>query len=450
MRDWLRTHVIHLVLFGIGLVVYGGTAASRLGKQSSDPHFVYQADAWLDGRLAIETMPRGADDPARVETVLLDDGTEVRGRRLTTRPMFRTTTGREIPLQRVSRTLAMTTYNSFPPVPAVLMIPQVLIHGKYANDVALTVLLAALILPLFFSLLRRLAAAELSRRSVSDDLWLVAALGFGTVLFFSAVQGRVWFTAHVVGVLSCTVYILFSIEARRPVAAGIALGLAAVTRTPMAFMFPLFAFEAWRMAGGRADLREVMRRWLLFAAPVVVIAIAAAIHNYLRFDELTEFGHSYLQVRQQAQIEAHGLFSHHYLSRNLTVAFTLLPDFMATKPYLAISGHGLAMWFTTPLLFLVLWPRDRGVLHRSLWITVACVAIPTLFYQNSGWFQFGYRFSLDYLVLLLVLVAVGGRPLGRVAKALVVIGIVVNLFGAVTFNRMPEYYRGDYSTIIRH
>ena len=30
--------------------------------------------------------------------------------------------------------------------------------------------------------------------------------------------------------------------------AGLALGAAALTRTAMAFMFPLFVFEAWRMA----------------------------------------------------------------------------------------------------------------------------------------------------------------------------------------------------------
>ncbi|HUH06109.1 MAG TPA: hypothetical protein VML75_29170 [Kofleriaceae bacterium] len=450
MRDWLRTHAIHLVLFGIGLLVFGGTAASRLKKQSPDPHFVYQADAWLNGRLEIEPMPPGSDDPARVETVLLDDGTEVRGRRLVTRGVFRTTTGREVPLRRVQRSLAMTTYNSFPPLPAVLMLPQALIHGKHANDVALTVLIAALVLPLFFAVLRRLPAAGLSRRTVSDDLWLVGALAFGSVFFFSAVQGRVWYTAHVVGVALGLAYLLCSIEARRPIAAGVALGLAAITRTPMAFMFPLFLFEAWRMAGGREDLRGFVRQCAFFAAPVVAIAIAAAVHNYLRFDELTEFGHSYLQVRQRSQIETYGLFSHHYLSRNLTVAFTLLPELSSARPYVSISGHGLAMWLTTPLLFFALWPVVKGPLHRPLWITVALVAVPTLFYQNSGWFQFGYRFGLDYLVLLLVLIAVGGRSLGRVGKGLIVAGVVINLFGAVTFNRMPEYYRGDYGTVVKH
>ena len=96
-------------------------------------------------------------------------------------------------------------------------------------------------------------------------------------------------------------------------------------------------------------------------------------------------------------------------------------------------------------------PGDLG--ESALWITVACVAVPTFFYQNSGWVQFGYRFSLDYTPFLILLLAVGGRPLDRVARALIVVGVAVNLFGAWSFARRPEYYRtgGDaYGTVVAH
>ena len=62
-------------------------------------------------------------------------------------------------------------------------------------------------------------------------------------------QGKVWYTAHVVGVVLALVYAWASIEAKRPVVAGLALGAAALTRTAMAFMLPLFVLEAWRMYG---------------------------------------------------------------------------------------------------------------------------------------------------------------------------------------------------------
>jgi hypothetical protein len=263
------------------------------------------------------------------------------------------------------------------------------------------------------------------------------------------VQGRVWFTAHVVAVALACGYLATSIEARYPLAAGLCLGLAAVTRTPMAFLFPLFLCEAWRVAAG--DGRRFLVLCARFLAPVMVIAMLAMLHNYARFSEAWEFGHSYLAVRQQERMETIGQFSHQYLSRNLAVALTLLPTVTSTAPFLHLSGHGLALWFTTPLLLLLLWPRQRTRLHRPLWLCVALAALPSLLYHNSGWLQFGYRFSLDYVVFLIALLAIGGRPLGRGAKALILCGVLVNAFGAVTFARYMDFYDlGTYGVVIPH
>jgi len=447
-------------LFAIGLVVYCAVAWDRIWRPSPAPHFVYQADAWLHGRAAIDP-PLAGDDWAKVETVVLDDGSELSGRRLTTRPVFRALDGSELPTSRIRRTVGKTAYVSFPPFPTVLMLPGAALAGRAGNDVIPTLILAALILPLALGVLRRLASAGLSQRSLGDDLWLVAALAFGSVVFFSAVQGKVWYTAHIVGIVLALIYAWASIEARHPVIAGLALGAAALTRTAMAFMVILFLCEAWRVHGGReawrtdrrAVLRALRRPLARFAAPVAAFAIAGVAYNLARFGAPTEFGHSYLEVRQQAQIEQYGLASLHYLGRNLAVAFTLLPELMARPPYVQVSGHGLALWFTTPVLLLVLWPRDRNPLHRTLWLCVAAVALPSLLYQNSGWVQFGYRFSLDYLVLLVMLVAIGGRPLTWFARALIIAGIAINLFGALTFDRAWQYYRvggNSYDVIVPH
>jgi hypothetical protein len=331
------------------------------------------------------------------------------------------------------------------------MIPSALAGGRGGNDTIPTLLVAAAILPLTLLLLRRLVEAGLSTRTLADDLWLTAALAFGSVLFFSAVQGKVWYTAHVVGVALALVYAWASIEARRPVIAGLALACAALTRTPMAFAFPLFVLEAWRAPSTNRTLWRTLAR---FAIPIVLLAIPAMVYNHARFGSFTEFGHSYLDVRQQLQIEQHGLMSLHYLARNLAVAFTLLPDFGTAAPYVQIGGHGLALWFTTPILLYLLWPVAKPPIYLALWITVAVVAIPSLIYQNSGWVQFGYRFSLDYMVFLVMLLAVGGRRLGTLGKTLIAVGIAINLFGAITFDRLDwRYYRltgNAYDVVVAH
>ena len=454
MSAFLARNRAPLYAFAIALAVYAIVTGPRMLRQSSDPHFATQAAAWLDGRVDLESWK--GDDPAKVDEVRLADGTLARGRFLTSRKTFRRFGGDEVPTAGVTK-LRTLHYVSFPPFPSVLLLPQAMIPGARANDVVPTLLLAALAPALLLVLLRRLREVGLSARTPCEDAWLAALLAFGTVFFFSAVQGRVWFTAHIVGVVLALGYAWASIEAAHPVVAGLALALATVTRTPMLFMFPFFVLEALRVSRIHAHTPNDRRAWLTrralcFALPLVLVGLAAAWYNHARFGEFAEFGHSYLAVRQQAQIEQHGLFDLHYLGRNLAVLLTLLPEFSLAPPFISISGHGLALWLTTPAFLLLLWPRERGPLFRTLWLTILGVAVWSLTYQNSGWVQFGYRFSLDYTVFLVLLLATSGPPLGRVAKTLIVAGIVVNLFGAVTFARHEQFYRWrqppDYGCVV--
>jgi hypothetical protein len=257
------------------------------------------------------------------------------------------------------------------------------------------------------------------------------------------VQSSVWYLAHVCAVVLALVYAWASIEGRRPIIAGLALGAAALTRPPMAFMFPLFVLEAVRVAGGLRD-RTAWRRAVgpvvRFALPVVGFAVAGALYNFVRFGSFSEFGHSYLEVRQQAQIEAHGLFSLHYVPRNLAVALLQLPLVSSGRsPWIAYSGHGLAVWVTTPALVLLA-SRARSPIRLALWVTIAVVALPSLAYQNSGWVQFGYRFALDYMVFVVMVIAACGRQLTAVMKVLIAVSVAINIAGAVVFDRFHDRF----------
>ena len=75
-------------------------------------------------------------------------------------------------------------------------------------------------------------------------------------------------------------------------------------------------------------------------------------------------------------------------------------------------------------------------------LTVAAVALPTLFYQNTGWVQFGWRFSNDYAVFLCALLAVSGHRFRLPFFSAAMVAVLVNSFGAATFNRSG--YRAYY------
>jgi hypothetical protein len=56
-------------------------------------------------------------------------------------------------------------------------------------------------------------------------------------------------------------------------------------------------------------------------------------------------------------------------------------------------------------------------------------------------------------VFLIMLLAIGGRPFNALVKILIVFGIVVNLFGAYTFDRDWSYYRvggNAYDVVVAH
>lgn len=451
-RSWKQRLVVPLGLFALSFALLAGLSWERVTGPSTDPHFVYQARAWLEGSLELTRKPPHGNDWASYEWIKLRSGQELRGVWLDHKARrFRSLEGEVFIIDRKEedpRARKKQYFMSFPPMPAVVMTPLAAIWGYRANDVLVTLLFAALNVALMFVLLRRLSERGLTERSLSDNLWLTLLFGAGTAHLWCAVLGQVWFTALIMGVSFTLMYMLASIDARRPLLAGLFLAAAFATRTPLVFSAVFFAAFVFFPGGRwlrREDWGQAARKVALFALPCLVVGLLLLYHNHLRFSSWTEFGHSYLAGGQIARIQKYGLFNYHFLSKNLSAALTLLPRLQPDYPYVMVSRHGMSLLLSTPALVYLFRPLERRDLQeqfwwRALWVTVAAVATPALFYQNTGYEQFSYRFSLDYTPYLIVLLAAGRRPLSRWFKLLVLWGIGVNLFGAITFKRFVQFY----------
>ena len=449
LSGWRGFVILYVVFTG----AYLGASGGRLRSHSMYNHYVYLADGWLHGRLALDGPPPNENDWAKVDVFKLKDGRELRG---TYGSRTGGPTDRFYPLRGPSVTVpeadiasrSSIRYVSFPPFPAVLMAPLVAIWGMRFNDVLFTALWAGLNPALLFLLLGDLRRRGLSRRTVSDDLWLTAMFGVGSVYYYCAVIGQVWFTALIVGVTLSLGYAWAALDAERPVLAGICVGLGFATRGPW-FVVPLFLCEAVRVSGGwpalrtRAGWRALAPRLVRFAVPVAAIGAALAWHNQARFGNPFEFGHRFLNVQWQERIGRFGLFNYHFLSRNLAAALVLLPRVMTRAPFVKISQHGMSLLVTSPNLAYTVMPQERNRLTKPLWLTIAAVAIPDLLYQSTGYIQFGYRFSLDYMIYFVVLLAIGNRRFTRLFKGLVVVAFAINLFLAITFDRYTEFTYDD-------
>jgi hypothetical protein len=406
-RHFASAYRVDLVLFVFCLFAYALSSGSMLGHQSQAPHFVYQAEAFLRGQLALTARPPN-----------FNDWVFERGR----------------------------WYVSFPPFPAVLMMPFVAFAGLAFDDVAFTIPFAALNVALLYRLMRRIQEQDGGLRTEWDHATLALVFGFGTLAWSCSIRGEVWFTAEVIGVTLTLLYLHASLHAKHPVLAGLALALGSITRTPIAFSAIFFVLEAIA-AGGRLDrenfrhafterLGATARTVALFAIPIVAVAVPMGLMNAARFGSPTEFGHRHLYAnRVNAQIRAHGLFSFEYLPRNLRAAFLLLPRLERNPLRLSFDGEGMSLFATTPAWALLFFPKERPRLWIPLWLTTAAVALPGFFYQNTGYYQFGYRFSLDYTPYLILLLAIGGRALDRLFWMLALTGVAVNAWGAAVFNR---------------
>ena len=439
-RELARRAALPAALWAVTAGVYVAVTGPRLLAPTADNHFVHLADSFLHGQLeVVGGRPHGQNDWACYD----EDAHDACAPDAFARPR---------PSQH--------WYVSFPPFPALVILPVVAVFGTATRDALFWALLAGLGPALFFVLLRTLRETGRSDRRLRDDVVLTLLFAFGTVYFFSAVQGAVWFAAHVVAVALVVLYLLFSLDARRPFWAGLMLGLAFMTRPTTAGLVVVFAAEALRVsrlptaadspqaAGLRAwlagvDARAAARRLALFAAPVLAVGLVAMAMNAARWDDPFEFGHRWLLIRWRPRIETWGLFSYHYLGRNLAVFLASLPWLTAHSPHLVVSRHGLALWVTTPAVLLVLWPKKLDATRIALYAGAAAVALWNLLYQNSGWIQFGYRFALDYLPVVFVLLALGGRRFGPGFFAAMLFAVALNTFGAITFDRAWQFYDGD-------
>jgi hypothetical protein len=114
---------------------------------------------------------------------------------------------------------------------------------------------------------------------------------------------------------------------------------------------------------------------------------------------------------------------------HLYALFVRAPDLLATFPYLRPSPWGMALVFTSPVILRLLFAADRVT-----WLPwgglILATAVPMLAFFSVGWVQFGYRYSLDWWVFLLVLLAyaLGTRP-RPVDYALLTIGVAMNALG---------------------
>lgn len=329
-------------------------------------------------------------------------------------------------------------YVPFPPLPALLMLPWVAFIGlETLNTVFFAALFGAVNVALIFLVLTGLARRQWTQLSTVDNLWLTLLFALGTVHWVMATIGSVWFVAQICTVTFVALAVWLAIEQRSSWLVGLALALAIAARPNVLFTWPLllgiaathFSFHDQRPAW------STLVRWALqTAVPIIGVIAALLLYNWARFGNLFDFGYLTENVADQLapNLRRYGQFHLHYLPKNFWAMWLAGPQWDAELNFWKPDPEGMSLFLTTPALIYLARARQRSWLVAGGWVAFGLLLIPLLLYYNTGWWQFGYRFSLDFMTPIMILLALAVRT--RVTwsmRTLILAGILVNLYGVL-------------------
>jgi hypothetical protein len=409
----MRTTGIVLSVFALAFLVYWGTALLFDATQTPDVAYFNQlAYSFLHGR---------TDLPAPPST---HDLTWFQGR----------------------------WYAPFPPLPALLMAPWVAWANTPAiNTVLFCAIFGAFNVSLIFLLLSALSGRGWSKLHSADHFWLALLFGLGSVHWYMATLGSVWFVAQICTVTFVVLALWVAVAHGSPWLAGGALALAMLARPNVALTWPLLLGIAAMHQRNHATDQDFShakiqkRRWLLrwslaSLVPPALAVIALFAYNFVRFGNPFDFGYATENVAEKLAGDLHryGQFHIHYLAKNFWAMWLAGPRWNEEIHFWEPDGEGLSLLLTTPALIYLGRARKFTPLVAGAWLAFGLLLIPLLLYYNTGWWQFGYRFSLDFMapVMVLLAVAAGERVTGPM-RLLILAGVIANLYGVVWWHAWP-------------
>ena len=382
--DTLGTFLVVLVTIAVYLFT------SSRDRQNLD-YFVRLADAFLHGRIYL------TEAPSWLNELIPKDG---------------------------------VWYVAYPPFPAVLLVPFVALFGPDFPPQVASCIFGGFAVGLAWLVFGRFALSGRVR------LGLTVAFGFGTVLWYVAEVGSVWYFSHVVAVLFSMAALLLVLERRWPFLVGLLLGCAAISRLPVGLTAPFFfAFIVglgWPpRLPARGTRRRAIRDGLAFLVGIGIPTAGYLLYNLARWGTVVDQSYVLIPGVLEDPIYAkHGILALEYIPRHLYAIFLRSWNFVDDPPFIQPSWWGLSLFLTTPLFLWLAKARLRDPRVAWAWIGTLLALIPIVTHGNVGLTQFGYRFSLDVQPLLFVILAtVFERGMGRWAWAATAASVAACAYG---------------------
>lgn len=323
------------------------------------------------------------------------------------------------------------------PLPALIMMPFVAVFGLATSDVLQSIVLGAVNSALFALLLRKLDQTAFIPLSPTRRAALVLFFTLGTPHTTLPAVGRVWFTGQITAMTCILLAYLaaFSFTGKRAFFwTGCAVAALIMTRMSAVIVA---LFLVWYLLHREWPIgwRRLAGYCLLGVLPVLGAGLLLMIYNALRFGNPLDVGVTYHAMYEgyYATYQQYGLMSLHYLPMNFYFTYLFYP-FIDLIREGRLLIHGGSLFLLSPLFFAAfytLWQDRTRTAVWVLWITFLLGNIPILLLMGPT-IQFGSRYSLDFLLPLLLLTVMGMRRWpGWLVGLLVVISAVHYIIGAL-------------------
>jgi len=313
-----------------------------------------------------------------------------------------------------------------PPAPTLFVLPWVAVWGISTNQTIICMMVGAGAIGLFW-----VAATQLYW-SLPFKAAMILLLAFGTNFWWSATDGGVWMFAHVSAVFFLMAALVETTGRNRPWLIGILVGLAGLSRLPTFLAFPFFAYTIARGVGNR---RIIIRRLVIFGLALAAMGGLYLLYTYGEYGSFT-LGYEKGQFVDEPQF-SEGLHDISYIWRHINTILFYVPKSVEGFPFFKPSHLGLGLFFTTPAFLYMFRARLKERLSPVALAALLLISIPIVTYGVTGYVQFGYRFSLDVLPFMAILVASGMQHrLDRFKIAIILLSCAINLWGTLSFNKL--------------
>jgi hypothetical protein len=246
-----------------------------------------------------------------------------------------------------------------------------------------------------------------------------------------------WWVSQLLTLTFAALAVLAVLQRKSPILAGLCLGAAVLARPNVFTLWPFLAGIFIYLSQQKQETIQWGRvlNWMAQSAiPVCLAAAGLLYYNYIRFDNWLDFWYVTINGADwiMEAVSTYGMFNIHFVPINFHAMFIRLPTIQFTEGRIFYSPglEGTSIFAMMPAAFYLFRRFKLTWWTAGAWMSVLLSIGLLLFYHNYGAWQIGYRYVLDFILPLLLLLAIGlGARVTWGFKLLALVGMAGNLTG---------------------